>query len=47
MLQALNEIKTGKALGPSEGSLEMTDDSEGVGIQVMAEIYQKTQMDLE
>ena len=38
VLQALIEIKTGKALGPSEVSLELIAASGGVGIQVMAEI---------
>ena len=41
MLQALNEMKTGKAPGPSEVSLELIAASRGVGIQVMAEICQK------
>ena len=41
MLQALNEMKTGKAPGPSEVSLELIASSGGVGIQVMAEICQK------
>ena len=41
MLQALNEMKTGKAPGPSEVSLELIAASGGVEIQVMAEIYQK------
>ena len=40
MLQALNEIETIKAPGPSEVSLEVIDASGGVGIQVMAEICQ-------
>ena len=40
VLQALNEIKTGKSSGPSEVSLEMNAASRGVGIQVMAEICQ-------
>ena len=40
VLQALNEIKTGKAPGPSEVSLELIDYSGGVGIKVMAEIRQ-------
>ena len=41
MVQALNEIKTGKALGPSNVSLELIATS-GAGIQVMVEIYQST-----
>ena len=41
MLQALNEMKTGKASGPSEVSLELVAASGGVGIQVMAEICRK------
>ena len=41
VLQALNEMKTGKAHGSSEVSLEMITASRGVGIQVMAEICQK------
>ena len=40
MLQALNEMKTGKAPGRSEVSQELNDANGGVGIQVMAEIYQ-------
>ena len=40
MLQALNEMKTRKAPGPSEVSLELIAASRGVGIQVMAEICQ-------
>ena len=39
--QALNEMKTGKAPGPSEVSLELIYFSGGVGIQVMAEICQR------
>ena len=38
MLQALNKMKTGKAPGPSELSLELIAASGGVGIQLMAEI---------
>ena len=38
VLQALNDIKTGKAPGPSEISLELIASSGGVGTQVMAEI---------
>ena len=34
-------MKTGKAPGPSEVSLELVAASGGVGIQVMAEIYLK------
>ena len=34
-------MKTGKAPGPSEVSLELIAPSGGVGIQVMAEICQK------
>ena len=34
-------MKTGKALGPSEVSLELIAASWGVGIQVIAEICQK------
>ena len=41
MLQELNEMKTGKAPGPSEASLELNAASGGVGIQVMIEICQK------
>ena len=41
VLQALNEIKAGKAPGTSEVSLELIAASGGVGIQVMAEICQK------
>ena len=40
VLQTLNEIKTGKAPGPSEVSLELIAASRGIGIQVMAEICQ-------
>ena len=40
VLQALHEIKTGKAPGPSEESLELIAARGGVGIQVMAEICQ-------
>ena len=40
-LQALNEMKTGIAHGPSEVSLELIAASGGVGIQVMAEICMK------
>ena len=41
VLQALDEMKTGKAPGPSEVSLELIAASGGVVIQVMAEICQK------
>ena len=41
VLQALNGMKTGKAPGPSEVSLELIAASGVVGILVMAEIYQK------
>ena len=41
MLQALNEMKTGKASGHSEVSLEMITAIGGEGIQVMAEICQR------
>ena len=47
MLQALNEIKTGKEPGPSEVLLELIADSGGVGIQVIDEICQKSEMNLE
>ena len=40
-LQALNKMKTGNVPGPSELSLELIAASGGVGIQVMAEIYQR------
>ena len=40
VLQALNEMKTGKTPGSSEVSLELIAASGGVGIQVMAEICQ-------
>ena len=40
VLQALNEMKTGKAPGPSEVSQELIAASGGVRIQVMAEICQ-------
>ena len=41
VLLALNEMKTGKAPGPSVVSLELIAASGGVGIQVMAKICQK------
>ena len=40
VLQALNEMKTGKAPGPLEVSLKLIAAGGGVGIQVMAEICQ-------
>ena len=41
VLQALNEMKTGKKPGPSEVTLEFIAVSRGVGIQVMAEICRR------
>ena len=41
VLQAFNEMKTGKTSGPSEVSLELIAASGGVGIQVMADIRQR------
>ena len=41
MLQALNEVKTGKAPVPSEVSLELIAASGAVGIQAMGEICKK------
>ena len=41
VLQALNEMKTGRAPGPSEVSLELIAASGGVGIHVMAEVCQR------
>ena len=38
VLQALNEMKTGRALGPSEVSLELIAASVEVGIEVITEI---------
>ena len=38
VLQELNDVKTGKAPGPLEVSLELIAASGGVGIQVMTEI---------
>ena len=38
VLQASYEMKTGKSPGPSEVSLELIADREGVGIQLMAEM---------
>ena len=40
VLQALNEMKTGRLPGPSEVSLELIAASGGVGIQVMTVICQ-------
>ena len=40
MLQALNEMKTGKTPRPSEVSPELIAANGGVGISVMAETYQ-------
>ena len=34
-------MKTGNAPGPSDVSLELTAASGGIGIQVIAEIYQR------
>ena len=42
MLQVLNEMQTGKSPEPSEISIELIAASRGVGIQVMAEICQRT-----
>ena len=41
VLHAFNEIKAEKAPGPSEVSLDLIAASRRVGIQVIAEIYQK------
>ena len=41
VLQALNELKTGKAPGPSEVLLELIAASGRVGIYVMVEICPK------
>ena len=41
VLQALNEMKTGKTPGPSNVSLELITASGGRGIDVMAEICKK------
>ena len=38
VLQTLSEMRTGKAPGPSDVSLELIAASRGVGIQVMANI---------
>ena len=46
VIQVLNEIKTRKATGPSDISLELIGAREGVEILVMAEICQ-SKMDLE
>ena len=40
VLQTLNEMKTGKAPGPLEVSLDFIDAIGGVGIQLIAEICQ-------
>ena len=40
VLQALNEMKTGKAPGPSEVSLELIAARRGVEIHVMVELCQ-------
>ena len=40
-VEALNEMKTGKAPKPSHTSLKMVAASSAVGIQVMAKICQK------
>ena len=42
ILQTLNDMKTGKAPGPSDVSLELIAASRGVVIHVMAEIYRKS-----
>ena len=41
VLQALNEMKTGNAPGPSDVSLELIAASGGEGIQMMAESCQR------
>ena len=41
MLQALNEMKIGKAHGPSKVSQELIAAGGGVGILMMAEICQR------
>ena len=41
MLQALNQMITGIAAGPSEVSLELIAASGGVEIHVMTKIYQR------
>ena len=41
MVVMLDEMKTQKAAGPSDVSPKLTAASEGEGIQVMAEIYQR------
>ena len=43
LLQALNEMKKGKAPEPSEVSLVLMTVSWGVGIKVMAEICKRVQ----
>ena len=40
VIQALNEMSTGKSPGPSEVSLELIAASGGDGIHVMAEVCQ-------
>ena len=42
VLQALNEMYTGKAPGPSEASLELIAASGGVRLQVITEICQSS-----
>ena len=39
VLQALNEMKTGRAPGPSHLSLELIAASRGVGIEVIVEKF--------
>ena len=41
VLQALNEVKTGKSPGPSDISLELIAAGGKVGIQVTAELCQR------
>ena len=45
--EALNEMKTGKAPGPSLVSLVLIATSKGVGIHVLVEICQSSWVDLE
>ena len=40
VLQAMNEMKTGKAPGPTVVSLELIAASMAIGLEVMAEILQ-------
>ena len=47
VLQALNEMKTGKSPGPSEVSLELIAAGAVVGIHAMAEICQSPRWTLE